>query len=130
MVSLTLFPLLCSSPAEADPKEPHVRPHSKDRRERLMCGQDSTCWTLEGNVTSALEITPWGNIHFSTLQIRKLRSREAKPLSKDAQLVCGEARILVALGKTAEQTGLIINTSDGKSSNSLECELSFQPSGG
>lgn len=72
----------------------------------------------------------WGNIHFSTLQIRKLRPREAKLLSKDAQLVCGEAGILVALGKTAKQTGLIMNTSDGKSSNSLECDLSFQPAGG
>lgn len=88
-----------------------------------MCGQDSTCWTLEGNATSASEITPWGNIHF-TLQIRKLRPREAKPLSKDAQLVCGEARTLVTLEKTAEQTGT------GKSPNSLECELSSQPSGG
>lgn len=77
-----------------------------------------------------LQSWKWGNIHFSTLQIRKLRPREAKLLSKDAQLVCGEAGILVALGKTAKQTGLIMNTSDGKSSNSLESYLSFQPSGG
>ena len=89
-----------------------------------MCGKDSTCWTREGNATSASEITPWSNIHFSTLQIRKLRPREAKQLSKAAKLVCGKARTLVTLGKTAEQTGT------GNSPNSLECELSSQPSGG